>query len=302
MFTDGIYWARVLRDEAHLTSNWDTRIYRILEGLAYSGCVPPNLVALTATPMLRNGVEDMVAYIRIVNLYSPHISQHRLCAEFSRAGILDRLVSAYRDLRHKQTTHQPLRPRQRQCVAEEIGRLVAVYCIRRRNTSVQNGKALAHIPPLTAVDVTCPSPLTESVFVVRDVEHLLRKRLTGLSVTNQSRGDSGRADEGPTWDLETLLDNALVARILATVPDLIWFRQRRDLCWENIKAYKWHLNPKGSPAWSHLERLVAGSGKLQTLRDIIDRLGVDVYDEAEKLVVVSEFPVICLMVLCVRIA
>lgn len=70
--TDCLARGRIIRDEAQLTTNYTTNVYKILQGLALTGWRDgPNFVPPTGTPMLRNGPLDMLGLIRIINLVSP---------------------------------------------------------------------------------------------------------------------------------------------------------------------------------------------------------------------------------------
>lgn len=301
-YTDGLAWARVVRDEAHLTPNWSTTLYRILESMAHNGWVPPNFVALTATPMLRNGVIDMLACVQIINLFSPNIGQHPPCAEFAQQHSLDKLAESYRSMRKKQLKGHKVNDKVIHIVTRAVGRLQAAYCLRRRNDSVQNNKPLANIPPLECYDVSCPIVGEGHVQRMRQVEGMLKARLTYAweqRLTQwKTRGDD---EDEPVCDIKLLLDNAVMSRILASVPGLTRYKTRKALTWAHIKAKKWHLKPEHSHIYADIESLEQSSGKLRMLRKLIQRLDVDVDAKPEKLVVVSEFPIICLVILCVSL-
>lgn len=291
--TDGLAWGRILRDEAHLTSNWDTTIYRILEGLAHNGWTRPNFLALTATPMLRNGIADMLALVRTINLFSPDISKHAECSEFARLRDLDRLVTAHENNLTRQTRENLMDDDH---LAQTIGRLQAAYCIRRRNDSVQNGKVLAWIPPLECYDVFCSVDDEADVYQIRYIEGMLRSHLNhAMARRLRSSG------EGLVCSTQLLLDNAIIPRILASIPGLTRYRTRGALTWTHIKQKKWHLRAERSPIYADMDLLERSSGKLQRLRELLQALDVDVNNEPEKLVVVSEFPIVCFVVLCVSL-
>jgi len=122
-YTDGIAWARILRDEAHLTTNWSTTVYQILQALADNSWVLPNFLALTATPMLRNGVCDILALVRTINLFSPDIGRRPDCAEFATSRKLMDLAAAYTSTRRDQVYRPQPNTESHDPLTEVIGRL-----------------------------------------------------------------------------------------------------------------------------------------------------------------------------------
>jgi hypothetical protein len=290
--TDGLAWGRVLRDEAHLTPNRPTTVYRILESLAHNGWITPNFVALTATPMLRNGVVDMLACVRVINLFSSTISKHRDCAKFAESSELDKLTALYEEMRKDRlgrragsdtVDHDDL--------TQTIGRLQAAYCIRRGNNSVQNDKALAWVPPLECYDVLCSVVGEANVYQIQYAEGMLKSNLSRIMAHRlRIRGECS---------MRLLLDNAVTTRILASVPGLVRYKTRKALTWTHIKQNRWHQAAENSPIYADIDLLLKGSGKLQKLRELLQALDYNADNEPESLVVVSEFPIICLVVLCV---
>lgn len=313
---DGLAWARVIRDEMHLTTKWNTQLFRILESFTRTEWVLPNLLALTATPMLRNGVEDMVNVVRIINMLSPDIARHPDCAAFASLQDLEKLKREDKTVRSRQIHYSrgkvleeqgPERPRarkdkrdheQEQRVGLMVGRLQSAYCIRRRNSTVQNGKSLALIPPIEYYDVDCNLPNHSANMLVQEVEWLLKEHLTRRwvrEVGDRAAVKSGNAATEVPLDL--FLDNAVATRILATLPHLASYKTKDVLTWQGISKRGWVKAPQESWLTRDIDRMVASSGKLQQLRELIGRLGNDVDGAPEKLVVVSEFPVVCLAVL-----
>jgi hypothetical protein len=302
-YTDGLAWARVLRDEAHLTPNPDTRLYQILDGLADSDWILPNFVALTGTPMLRNGVRDMQALVQVINRLSPQLVATPGFDRFCRPGQLTQLAEEFLQFQARLDTgriEEGARPTQ-----DSVRRLLVAYCIRRHAHSLQNGKVLAYIPPLDCFDVSCPSSDTTGGEQLNHVEFMLKKK---LSQTFQDQLGHWQATGGSAAtfhvNLGLLLDNARMARILATVPGLIRHGPRHCLTWGHIQSQGWHVDCRRSIFYRDIRELEAGSGKLQALRRFVDRWKrCTTYDGTlESLVIVSEFAVICHIVICVRLS
>lgn len=300
---DGIAWARVVRDEAHLTVNYDTQFFRIMGSLIARPYQSPNLLALTATPILRQGVADVLALIRTINDLSPNLSSDARYTDFTTIAGLEGLCRDQTALRIRQREGSQNNPDDLQRkVADSTGRLLTSYCIRRRNSSVQNGKSLALIPPISYLDVTCPTPDTTCTLRLQRVEWLLKKQLTP-EFKNAKRL---YAQQHPGKEMENIeigmfLDNASMPRILATLPHLAEAQDRRAFMWASIAQRDWYLRPEESDIATHLQLHIGSSGKLQRLQQITQGLGYDVNGRPEKLVVVSEFPIVCLAVLVVRI-
>ncbi|ETI26604.1 hypothetical protein G647_10418 [Cladophialophora carrionii CBS 160.54] len=251
-------------------------LYRILEALVHDVKEPPNFVALTGTPMLRNGVRDMVALVHVINQVSPALRGHPDFTDFSQLSQLQRIAD---DFLHSQTG-----PRGgSDLVVATVHRLLGAYCIRRHAQSFQNGKTLAHIPPLVCYEVSCPLPAGDGAQYVRDAESMLKKR---LSKTLRSQLDRWQTEGGSTADfrvdLGLLLENVRIARLLASFPALARYGPRCNLTWNGIKSNE------------------ASSGKLQALRRFIDLWRpTRSYDGlAEGLVVISEFTMVCHVVDC----
>jgi hypothetical protein len=169
---DGLAWARVWRDEAHLTPNWGTTLYTIFTSLVHNGgwAEPPAFYPLTGTPVLRNGILDMLPLIRCINMASPNLATDARYVEF-----MDHVALAIRAARLKRLTKRQVSSRLL-CESDErqfnedtafFARLLARYAIRRRSSTIQNGKPLAYIPPLYCFDVPCALPSTTSLLPFR---------------------------------------------------------------------------------------------------------------------------------------
>lgn len=298
---DGIGWARVIRDEAHLTTNYRTRFFSIMQSFISRNFESPNLLALTATPMLRQGVTDMLALVRTINGLSTELQSDPRYAGFITQKDMDKLSREQTMLRTRQRANAGDEVRElQQAVADSTGRLQTLYCIRRRNSSIQNGKPLASIPPIVYYDVSCPSSDTTTALKLQRVEWLLKKQLTPQFKEQQkawARRHPGRAMED--IEVSVFLDNASLPRILATLPLLSESPGRQSFTWAFIEDRGWHLQPERSLLAADIQLHRKCSGKLQQLQRIVEKLGVDVKGRPEKLVVVSEFPVVCLAVLVV---
>ena len=286
VFCDCLAWARVIRDESHLTPKLGAQFYRIVESITLNGWDLPNVYPITATPILRNGVSDMLACIKTVNLVSPAISQHPQCRDFADPLTLDQLEADYKRIRAVQKAKGDVDEEEYNRAFTSIGALMAAYCLRRRNESRQNGKTLTVIPPLQCYDVICPTPL--------EYQHLLESARPFLGSTfRQEDFDAGNQQ---CVDLQRLLDHANASATLATIPGLVLLKNRRALTANHILQHGWHLNPDKSPVSKLITELLASSGKLQILEQILLNLGLDVDGKPEKLVVVSRKNIVCLAV------
>ncbi|KAL2434850.1 hypothetical protein ABEF95_009315 [Exophiala dermatitidis] len=79
-----------------------TEIYRIIKSLVRDGFMPPNFVAITASPILRRGLVDILAYVKAINMVSPGISSSPDYKRFTKSGALDKLGQAFVRFREKQ--------------------------------------------------------------------------------------------------------------------------------------------------------------------------------------------------------
>lgn len=298
---DGVGWARVIRDEAHLTINFDTQFYGIMQSLIRRDYQPPNFLPLTATPRLRNGIGDMVSLIRTINDLSPELSKDPRATQFTSTDELEKLQKQQAMVRDLQLAGQDVKAADERAVAEATGQLDVVYTIRRRNSSLQNGKGLATLPPIVYMDVECANTVDVEVLKMQRVEWLLKKQITREFKEKKSKWElehPGRPME--EIELDMFLDNAQLPRMLSTIPGATdWGRNRQLFTWDNIEGNDWHNRPGLSWFAQNLDHLERTSGKLSELRKLVDALGTDVQGLPEKLVVVSEFPIVCLAVLVV---
>lgn len=300
-YTDGLAWGRVLKDEAHLTTNYCTSLFRILESLASSGWTPPNFVALTGTPMLRKGVADIIAFIKVINMLSPALASHPEYAEFTDSDYLNQLIQRSHQTQRLKPTRRAVNYSTDHELVQIVGRLLSQYCIRRRSTSFQNGKVLALLPPLTCYDVSCYTTSEQAIQQVRRVDHILKKKLNkAWSHQLQKWQAYGRDPAEFECDLELLLDNACLNRILATIPALARYGSKKDLTWDRVQANGWHINTEASLFYQVIGELEESSGKLQALRWFFDQWSPSqAWDGLpEKLVIISEFAMVCHIVAC----
>jgi len=301
---DGIGWARVVRDEAHLVLGFTTLFFQIMQSFVLRASrgiyKAPNFLALTATPILRNGIGDMMSLVRTINDISPDIDEHAQYADFIDLAKLEGLRDCQLEMRKAQQTGGAVTKAQEQAIADAIGRLQLSYTIRRRNSSVQNNKALAVLPEIVYKDVQCPNSDDIAVLQMRRVEWLLKKQLTREFKTKKAlwRATYGRRPMEEI-ELDLFLDNAQAPRILSTIPWLTELKFRYYFTWQHIMDKEWHTHPDLSPFAANIAEVERTSGKLCELRKILTGLRTDVQGRPEKLVVVSEFPVVCLAVLVV---
>ncbi|KAJ4523713.1 hypothetical protein HRR83_000360 [Exophiala dermatitidis] len=288
-YTDGVAWARVARDEAHLTSNWATEIYRIMKSLVRDGFVPPNFVAITASPMLRRGLVDILACVKAINMVSPGISSSPDYKRFAKSGALDKLGQAFVRFREKQRLGGDVDDDEIRKQAAHVGAVLAAYCLRRRSDSIQNGKILVQIPPLESYDVLCPTPNGYRQ-LAKYVEHFLRASEKGcLGIYSDAKD---------TVSVKDMLDLCSKTRLLSTLPHATSLSDKSETNWKTICDNQWHTYPELSPIWKSLDRWVESSGKLQMLKEILSKLDTDPDGAPEPLVVCSEFNFVCLAVLC----
>lgn len=283
--TDGIAWARVIRDEAHLLPKWQSTFYRILESLANNAWVPPNFVAITATPILSRWILDAIPIIRGIVLVSPELSKDDAYRQHGTSKQLDEWEAKFDtvlsgDSDEKATDEAEV----------HAGELLTAFTIQRRHDTVQNGKPLAALPLLEAYNVLCQAKDGLGEDQIHQVEKHLKKSMTELWKERQTFECS----------IEDLLTFASRGRLLATIPGLIKYESMSDVTFKNIVHQDWHNSPEQSDVYKDIGRLVKGSVKLQVLRHIIKSLGHDVYGQPEKLIVMTDFPVVCLAVLAVR--
>jgi hypothetical protein len=300
--TDGLAWARVIRDEAHMVSPVNTTLHEILNSLIFNGWEegPPNIIPITATPMLRNGVTDMIPWVKIINLISPNISQYLPCAVFAEPTYLEELQRLQRRVTEVEVTGHGVHNELEASLVCARGRLIAAYCIRRRNDTRQNNRGLAWIPPLERYDVACPTEDLVSLQPLRRIEGILKARVARewkWQLAQWKLQHLGGPE--PAYNIKSLLSIAKMSRVLATIPGLATYGTRDTWNWDRIKARRWHLRPASSPIYRDLDSLRRSSGKLQKLQLLLQELGVDVHGQPELLVVVSRYPIICLAVLCV---
>ncbi|OAP60180.1 hypothetical protein AYL99_05182 [Fonsecaea erecta] len=283
MRTDGICWSTIVMDEAHTHIKKAVYVHQLVASLASNGWIKPNFIAVTATPMLRNGPIDMRFMIKAINMMSPDISQHPECRAFADESSLDLLCRDYQRMRRLQARGNA-DPHLEENVRACVSALYAAYAIQRRASSIQNGKMLVQLPPLAMYDVECPSGAQDR-YRIWQVEEFLKTSF------RQSR------DEEMEASLAELLTHSVKARILADAPYLALYGSTELLTWSHIRGEGWHLRPEESPFCRDLREIEESSGKLQMLRYILTNLGRNAAGDDEALVVVSEFPVICLIVL-----
>ena len=284
--TDGLAWARIVQDEAHVSQQGSTRLPKIMVSLAANGWIRPNFVPITATPIYRRGPSDMQHMVNFINMMSDDIHTHSECSPFAESAAFERLCQEWWRMRVAQQRGDTETVDVRTIVSR-VGHLYSAYVLQRRNDSVQNGKPLVSIPPLEMYDVLCPSAHDQDRMAIRHVESYLHK--TRLASHDPDK-DIG---------LKELLEISSRARILADVPALAQVVSKHALTMKHIQEQGWHEAPAESPFAEKLQVLEASSGKLLTLKKIISSLGTTSLLQPEKLVVVSEFPVVCLIVLLV---
>ncbi|KIW62943.1 hypothetical protein, variant [Phialophora macrospora] len=294
--SDGVTWARVLRDEAHLTPNDDTRLYQILASLARAGPIPPNFLALTGTPLLRNGVRDVQALIQVINQFSPGLEDAPEFAEFLTESQLTRIAN---DFLACQTGGRSSGAQEE--VQTSVQRLLAAYCLRRHARTFQNHKVLARIPPLECYEVSCPLDDDDvALRMQRKTDAMLKKTLSREFLAQRTRWQTRRGSPVFRVTLDVLLDNVRLARTLATVPGLVHFGPRKELSWSHIQKQGWHRDCRRSLFFRHIGELESTSGKLQALRRFITEWRDCVSHDGlpEHLVIISEFALVCHIVVC----
>ncbi|OAP60172.1 hypothetical protein AYL99_05174 [Fonsecaea erecta] len=290
----GLRWARVLRDEAHLTPNLNTRLYSILEVLARDADIPPNFVALTGTPMLRGGVRDMLALVHVINQVSPELKNSTEHAGFVQLSQLSRIADDFLNAQVRVDSGS-------EAVVGTVRRLLVAYCIRRHAHSLQNGKTIARIPPLICYDVSCPSDEHADAHYLCRAESMLRKHLSRALETQRDRWlAEGGSPSQFRVDVDLLLENVRMARILATMPALAHYGPRGELTWNAVKRNGWHVRCQSSKFYHVLPELEATSGKLQALRRFVALWEPTRSSDGhpESLVVISEFAFVCHVIEC----
>lgn len=297
---DGLGWARVVRDEAHITNGWETKFFTIMRSFVHRQYRPPNLLALTATPMLKQGLGDVQSLVRIINAISPGIADHPDYAAFATDGALKTLVLDQKALRDAQREGQDVDEAEVRRLADMTGRLQVAYSLRRRNSSVQNNKALASLPPIKISDVRCNVPPCAATLQLQRVEWLFKtQRTEEFKAYKRKWQEEHPGEEMKEIEHKLFLDNAALPRILATIPHLANYGKKDYFHWRYIEQKGWHESPEESIFYTDLGWFRSSSGKLQQLRNIIFDLGKDVDGKPEKIVIVSEFPAVCLAVLAV---
>ncbi|KAL2414201.1 hypothetical protein ABEF95_003502 [Exophiala dermatitidis] len=234
----------------------------------------------------------MLPAVRAINAISPDIAVDPACRDYSSDTALDRI-----DRQQRLLSTARLDPPAVSRHEHQVAGLEVAYMIQRRDDTVQNSKALVTLPPLCCFDIQCPSPCdgdrTEQTVVDELLDRLLSADLERPGAT-QAAPTRSEPEE-----------HALRPRALATVPGLarVPAITSEMLTFRYIHEQGWPLNPENSFIFKFFDKLLASSAKLQRLQDIILQLGKDASGEAEKLVVVSHLPVICLcvVVLCIRL-
>ncbi|KIW14405.1 hypothetical protein PV08_07187 [Exophiala spinifera] len=303
---DGIAWARVWRDEAHLRVNWDTTLYGILGRLVDNGdwADPPAFYALTGTPILRNGLLDVLPLVRCINIASPRLKDDPRFVEYLDDNELVKKAKGLARATRRRGTDRRLADEEEHRFEEDtafFARMLPLYAIRRRGSTMQNGKVLTFIPPLNSFDIACTLPCGEDFLLLRQVEALLRNKLNKAWDREITKWiDEGGVRDDFMPDEELLLDNVFLARLLATAPGLARLGLREHLTWTYIRDRDWHSYPKCSNIYRNLRQLESTSGKLQKLREFLSRLDQCVAFDGicESLVIISEFPFICHLVHC----
>ncbi|KAL2424154.1 hypothetical protein ABEF95_003171 [Exophiala dermatitidis] len=304
--TDGLAWGLVMRDEAHLTRNLETRLYTALTGLAQNGAWsdPPSFVALTGTPLLRNGILDMLPLVKMINLFSPKIADDKRYSDFLDHATLVIAANDLAGLMRRQQSKAGLDSVGSQMIesyGQFFARLLALYTIRRRSDSFQNGKILAYIPPLEQYDLICRPQGQVAFPSMSQIEDVLKKKLnraweSELALFLRRGGSAG--DFEPSE--RVLLANVYIGRLLATAPALARMGRRDKLSWSYLKQQGWHRRPKQSEVYRRIAELEASSGKLQTLRAVLTSLDhCKTWDgEQEKLVIISDIVYTCHVAEC----
>lgn len=267
--TDGLAWARVIHDEAHVAISTDMTFSRIMDCLVHNDWTKPNYIAITATPFLRKGLADLEEIVNQILKVSPDLSSDSHYAKYFDD---DGGLNLGRDADH---------------ALQDFG-------IRRRNDTWQNEKPLGYMPPLRVFDVLCPStqPLNEDRLEILEPQ----------SLSDEQRHDPAASGEGTVESSlaapKSLHQISGHARILASIPGLARFPQHM-WTWKYISQQGWHLNVGSSPFASSISELHESSGKLQMLATIFGSLGRDAKGQPEKLVIITEYPVIALTVAAV---
>jgi len=244
------------------------------------------MIAVTATPMPRNGPLDMVPLLTVINMMSDRIMEDPDFHRLSGADHFERLCGDYRKMRWLQIRGEADALLE-QDVRERVGALHAAYTIQRRDDTIQNNKSLLRIAPLEMYDVPCPSPEIRDRCRIWQVEEFLKSNIADSQ------------DRDATTDFAQLLNYCIKPRILADVPGLVFYEDRKVLNWYRIREQGWHVRPMESPFAADFDKLQKSSGKLQMLSYILANLGHHMDGGQEKLVVVTSFPVVCLLVLIV---
>lgn len=291
----GLRWARILRDEAHLTPNSDTKLYRILTDVIDSTETPPNFVAVTGTPMLRRGVRDMLALVQVINQISPELKNSADYTDFVHSNQLSQIADDFLACQAQPSTSMNAP------IINTVQRLLAAYCIRRHAHSFQNNKTLVWVPPLKCYEVLCPLDIIDTQRL-RQTESMLKKGLSRELEQHLERWiANGGTPAGLNVNHDLLLENVRMARVVASVPALARYGPPKQLTWARIKGEGWHLRCKQSIFYRDIDTLEASSGKLQALRRFIALWeSTQSYDGVlEHLVVISEFAFMCHIIECV---
>lgn len=285
--TDGLAWARVICDEAHLRGyKWHTQFYRIMTSLKHNDWRTPFFLAITGTPM-RESVADMLGLIGVINMLSPDIGQNSDYKAFATEQKLYLIAELEKEARCESNPASL----KKKHLEQKVAALMRAYTIQRKEQTIQNSKAIARLPPLECYDVSCESTIPDKLFLIEQVENALKQKWKVKIEKQRAAGE----DYEELMDEEDLLKNANKPRIIATVPGLAGY-PLAHLTFRHISGRNWHEEPERSKIYDNIGVLEKSSGKLQKLRTILSSIGTDIKGDPEKLVVVTEFPIICLVV------
>ncbi|KAJ6171487.1 hypothetical protein N7470_000554 [Penicillium chermesinum] len=296
-FRDTTIWSRAFRDECHEEKGRQTNSLRALRGLRgptrrVGPSTDPTDVAPTTTPppvWFMSGTPfeaspgDLSGYLEVIE--RPQWTgdeQLRSCGssalqqlghDFRRAALPSREVTAIID-RFRQVLNR-------------------INYLSRKVSSRWQGQPIITLPPHRSIDINCPIP----------APFLAQLQPLDRTTNADAQRFQGRRTPGSLAPAVLLGATLQRLRVFVTFPALYPIYQERSdlpLTIDRLSEQGWDVRPQESWFATHLARVVDPSPKLQALFRIIHGLGVDCGGREEKLVILSMYPVVALIVYLVR--
>jgi SNF2 family DNA or RNA helicase len=170
-------------------------------------------------------------------------------------------------------------------IEEFHARLRALPFLRRQLSSKWNGQFIVTLPPHTTVDVDCK------------IHAGLQKQLERLeaSVGRELGRESARQSTTVSPQFRSSLERL---RVLLSFPNLCMFYKDHPelpLTIKDLGKKGWDRNPDSSWFAENIQAVVQHSTKFEEIRRIIRGLGEDYAGRQERLVILSMYPVVALI-------